>query len=315
MHRLKFLLAGLLFSTPAFADDADATASGSAEVNAEVNAGAEVNTGGTEGTAAVGGTVDGSVMMSTKSAIDWSLLMGKGKVGAYLNYNVLKLSFTDPTTGASASFTADALVLGGGYGITDKITAGAQYVIAPGIISDGDSEFKGELDIFAQFDIKTDDKLHLTASADFAYDLCGSRDMMGECVGTKAIHAGLGLRYKLTPKMAVFTGAPYGPGPVGQHLSISLEDMGPITFALPVGFMFQATPELNINAQTSLGTIAINDSAGDSAFFGADFIPLSVGGLFAINEQIAVEAALNLPDLKEQQFDALIFTVGARARL
>ena len=35
--------------------------------------------------------------------------------------------------------------------------------------------------------------------------------------------------------MAAFTGAPYGPGPVGQHLSISLESDGPITFDLDSG--------------------------------------------------------------------------------
>lgn len=311
--RLKFVLAGLLISGTAFAEDppvdpnappADGTGGG-AEVSGEMS------TAGAEGTA----NADAAMPAGSKAAIDWSLLMGKGKIGVYGGYSILKLSITDPMTGASASFTADAFGVGAGYGVTDKITAGAQYFFSPGIVSDGDSEFKGALDLFGQFDIKTDDKLHLTASAAFGVDLCGGRDAMGECASAMGITAGLGARYRLAEKMAVFTGAPYGPGPVGQHLSISLEDGNAASFSLPVGFMFQATPELNINAQTSLGTIAFNDAAGDSAFFGADFIPLSIGGLFAVNDMIAVEAALNLPDLKEAQFDLLVFSIGARARL
>lgn len=274
--------------------------------------GGEMGTGG-EGTPVVEAT--GGVAFGTKSAIDWSLLMGKGKIGVYGGYSILKISATDPMTGASASFTADGFGVGAGYGVTDKITAGAQYSFSPGIVSDGDSEFKGQFDIFGQFDIKTDDKLHLTGSAAFGIDLCGGRDAMGECSSAMGITAGLGARYKLAPKMAVFTGAPYGPGPVGQHLSISLEDGNAASFSLPVGFMFQATPELNINAQTSLGTIAFNDAAGDSYFFGADVIPLAIGGLFAVNDMIAVEAGLNLPDLKEAGFDLLVFNIGARARL
>jgi hypothetical protein len=313
MKRLKFVLAGLLFTSPAFAQDATTPTEGEATAGGGAEAGAEVSTG--EGGAAVDASaaVDGGMAMSTKSAIDWKLNMPAGKIGVYGGYSILRFSFDDGM-GNSISGTGDALGIGGGYGVTDKITAGVQYAITPGLF-DADNDFKGPLDIFGEFEITTNDKLHVVASADFSLDLCGGRDpMTGDCSTTKGLHAGLGLRYKLAPKMALFTGAPYGPGPVGQHLSVSLEDSGPITFDLPVGFMFQATPELNINAQTSLGRIALSN-AGDSAFIGADFFALSVGGLFAVNDKVAVEASLSLPDLKEIGFDVLIFSVGARARL
>jgi hypothetical protein len=313
MKRLKFVLAGLLFTSPAFAQDGTTPTEGEAAAGGGAEVGAEVTTG--EGAPVdANATVDGAMAMSTNSAIDWKLNMPAGKIGVYGGYSIAKFSFSDPVTMTSASFTGDALGVGAGYGVNDKITAGLQYAFTPGIIGDGDSELKGELGLFGQFELVTNEKLHVNASAMFAFDLCGGRDAMGECASTKGLTAGLGARYKLAPKMALFTGAPYGPGPVGQHLSIGFDDPGPITFALPVGFMFQATPELNINAQTSLGTIAIKD-AGDSVFFGADFIPLSIGGLFAINEKIAVEASFNLPDLKEAQFDLYIFSIGARARL
>jgi hypothetical protein len=315
MKRLKFVLAGLLFTSPAFAQDATtegeagATAGGGAEVGAEVTTG--------EGAPVdANAAVDAGMAVSTTSAIDWSLLMPAGKIGVYGGYSIVKFSFSDPATGTSVSFTGDRFGVGAGYGVTDKITAGAQYAFTPGLIGDADGEFKGDLGLFGQFDIKSDDKLHLTGSAMFAIDLCGAQDpMTGDCSSAKAITAGLGARYKLAPNMAVFTGAPYGPGPVGQHLVISLEDGNAASFSLPVGFMFQATPELNINAQTSLGTIAFNDAAGESAFFGADFIPLSLGGLFAVNDKVAVEASFSLPDLKEAQFDLYIISIGARLRL
>jgi hypothetical protein len=142
----------------------------------------------------------------------------------------------------------------------------------------------------------------VAATADFAVNLDDTNDM--------SISAGLGVRYMVAPKIGVFTGAPYGPGPVGQHLSISLADSGPITFAIPVGGMFQATPELNIHAMTELASISISNSS--TTIFGADYIPLYLGGLFAVNKNIDVQAEFGLPDLENSQFDLFTFTVGAR---
>src|SRR5690606_30541244 len=96
------------------------------------------------------------------------------------------------------------------------------------------------------------------------------------------IVAGLGAKYLIGPKMAVFTGAPFGPGPVGNHLNISLSDNGPITFDIPVGFGYQAMPQLYAFATTQLATLAISN--GDSAFIFADYIPLGLGALYSVNK-------------------------------
>lgn len=153
-----------------------------------------------------------------------------------------------------------------------------------------------------------------------------------------AIGAGLGVRDTVAPKIAVFTGQPYGPGAVGGsgfggpllgqllgggHLSNSLADMGPILFDIPVGGMFQAPPELNVNLTTTLASIGISNSryANDmgeekAAFlFGADYIPLALGGLYSMNEMIDLTASSSLFDLEEIGFDVFAFSVGARAHL
>jgi hypothetical protein len=300
MHRLKFVLAGLLFASPAFAQ-------GGEEGVLEGEAGAEVTTGDTTVAADVGGAV---ALGWSRSLVDRPYIVGKGKIGAYGGYSILRFSFTEPITGTTISGTGDALGVGAGYGVTDTINVGAQYAFTPGIIGDGDFEIKGNLGLFGNFQLIHNDKMSVTANADFSMNLCGGRDAMGDCVSSKAINAGLGARYKLAPNMAVFTGSPVGPGPVGQHLSISLESGGPITFDVPVGFMFQATPELNIQASTNLATIGISNS--NSAFFGADFIPLGIGALFSVSPNLDVVGQFTLPDLKDAGFDLLLFSIGAR---
>ncbi|HEY5928066.1 MAG TPA: hypothetical protein VIV11_40545 [Kofleriaceae bacterium] len=243
-------------------------------------------------------------MAWSRSAIDRPYVVNKGKIGAYLGYSIASITFQFDPTMPATTITADGFGVGAGYGITDKITAGLQYAFTPGLIGDADSEIKGELDIFGMFQIARSAKMDITATADFALGLASDPV-------SKGIAAGLGAKYLLAPKMALFTGGPYGPGPVGQHLQISLDTDGPITFSLPVGFMFQATPELNLYGMTNLTTIAISN-AGDSTFFGADYIPLFLGGLFSVTPNIDVTADFGLPDLKEAGFDLYVFSIGAR---
>lgn len=305
MNRIKLALiaGGALFAAPALADDqTEPAAGGTVEAGAE----AEVNAGGAsagmEGTVAATGDAAVSLTWS-RSVIDRPYVMNAGKLGAFAQYAIAKASFDDGM-GGSISATGDGFGVGAGYGINDKLTAGLTYGFTPGLIGDADSEIKGDLDIFGEFQIAHDGKLDITASADFELGLAADPV-------SKAIHAGLGARYNLAPKMAVFTGAPYGPGPVGQHLSISLDTDGPITFGVPVGFMFQATPELNLHVMTELTRIAISN-AGDTIFFGADYIPLSVGGLYSVTPNIDLTALFALPDVKEIGFDLYAFAFGVK---
>jgi long-subunit fatty acid transport protein len=307
MNRIKLavIAGGALFATPVFAQDATEPAAGG-----EAAAGAEVTTPTTGAEVTAGAT--GAVSMAwSRSVIDRPYVLNKGKIGAYGQYAIAKASF-DLGMGMTVSATGDGFGVGAGYGVTDKITAGLQYGFTPGIIGDADSELKGQLDLFGEFQISRSAKMDITASANFSMDLCGGVDAMGDCVSAMGINAGLGARYNIAPKMAAFTGAPYGPGPVGQHLSISLEDGNAMSFAIPVGFMYQATPELNVHLTTELGRIAFNDAAGESAFIGADYFQLGIGGLYSVTPNIDVTGMFLLPDLKEAQFDLYAFALGAR---
>ena len=325
MNRLKFVFAGLMIASPSVAlAEGEVEAGASATVEGEVAA--DPNATAT-GDGSTGGAMP--VVMSaagwSKSAIDRPYFRPTGKITAGGDLSIVKFSIPDPTgMGGGFSATLDFITLRGAYAVTDQLSVGLNYALSLGL-GDGDFEAAGPLTLWGGYQIKHDSKLSVAATGAFSIDV--------DNTDTKAIGVGLGVRYNVAPKIGVFTGNPYGPGAIGGsgfgglagalfgggHLSIELNgaDMAPspITFGIPVGAMFQATPELNINVTTSLGTIAINEDAGDSVFIGADFFSLGVGGMFAVNDMIDATFNLGLPDLKEAQFDLYVITVGARAHL
>lgn len=327
---LALVAGGTLAASPAFAQDTtDPNAGATTEAGMETPA--DPNAPAMDPNAAA--SVDAGATVSTTgwppSAIDRPYFRAKGKVSAGADFNLLKVSFPDGMGGAS-SLSLDYFTLDGTYAVSDQLSVGLLYSFSLGL-GDGDSAFDGPLALWGGYQIKHDAKLSLAATGAFAVDT-GDTDNMG-------IGLGLGVRYRLADKIALFTGGPNGPGPVGGagfgggplaglfgsggHLNISLADNGPITFDIPVGAMFQATPELNIYAMTTLASIALSnspyvDDMGEektAAIFGADYIPLALGGLFAVNEKFDALVSLNLPDLKEAQFDLFVISAGVRAHL
>jgi hypothetical protein len=304
MNRVKaaVLVGGALFATPAFAQDPDPAAEGTVE--AEV--GAEVSTDGTttgaEGTADV--DVNAQVAAAAfwpQAAIDRPYVRPAGKLTLGADFIWASISVTEPITMTTVTASIDALGVTAAYGINDKITAGLDYAISLGL-GDGDFEAAGPLTLWGGYQISHAPKLSIAATVGYSINLDNTDDM--------GIAAGLGAKYLITPAFAVFTGGPYGPGLVGDHLQISLAEDGPITFGIPVGAMFQATPQLNVFLSTELADISISNS--DTIVFGADYIPLAVGGLFAVNSNIDVAASFGLANLKEDAFDAYAFSIGAR---
>lgn len=302
MRRLKYALAASLFLSPALAlADGDPPGDGDAAAGGSVEAGAGVSAGGAGAGASAEVGVEGDAAMALSlDMINESYLAEKGKIVVSGGLNVVHLSI------GMFSATQEGLHLGGAFGVTDKITAGLTYTFP--IAGDGtdNSKGKGPLDLFGEFELVHDAKLNIAASADFEYDVCGSNDpMTGDCAGTKALHAGLGARFLVAPKIAIFTGAPIGPGAVGQHLTISLESSGPITFDLPVGVGLEATPQIYAYLETNLATFRLaNKGMADtvSPIFsdiekGGIGIPLLVGGYFNASAQLAVGAELAFLDL------------------
>lgn len=305
--KLAVVAGSLLLAAPALAQDADPSEGG---MEMEGEASMEAGTTGMEGSADASAGEPGAALGWPSSVIDRPYLRGKGSISAGLDFSLLRVAFSIPDLGISDSVTVDVLTLSGTYGITDKISAGALYSISLGL-GDGDFEAAGPLTLWGGYQVLHDGKLSVAATAAFGIDLDNTDDMF--------LSAGLGARYLLSPKMALFTGGATGPitpgglggpGPVGNHLNISLADGGPITFDIPLGFGFQATPQLYAFATTNLLTLGISNS--DSSFIFADYIPLGIGGVFSVNKNIDVVATFDLLDLKDVGFDVFTFSVGAR---
>lgn len=223
--------------------------------------------------------------MWPKSIIDRPITLLKGKVGAGADLTILHASVTVGTVTASA--TSEGLHVGGGYGVSDKLTVGGDYSFAL-----HDFEIKGPLTLYGAFSLTHSDKLTVGASADITLGL-------GNDPVTETIHAGLGVRYKLAPKFAVFTGNPWTPGVLGQHLSIGLNSGAAKSFAIPVGFAFQATPELFAYASTNIATILLSDPGmGDRVSTIADFTPVNIGAWFNLNKNLDVGGSLVFPDIQ-----------------
>jgi len=305
LKKLLQVSTGLLFTagaaSAAFADveaDANADANANAEVAPDPNAGGGAT--GMDGTATA--TVDagaGLSMLWPHSTIERPMVIPAGTIGAGATLGVAKISITtiDPITmmPTTTSSTGEGMGIQAAYGISDDLNAGIGYGF-----SLNEFEIKGPLTVYGAYKLAHSAKMTVAASASFTYNLASE---------SKTINAGLGLRYNVAPKIAVFTGAPYGPGPVGQHLTLSLDDMGPISFDVLAGAGFQATPDLFAYVSTNLAHIKISNDA--NGFFGADFIPLQLGAQYALNKNLDVNASFILPDLKNAKFDLFAFTVGA----
>jgi hypothetical protein len=295
MNRIKLavIAGGALFAAPVFADDTTEPAAGG---TVEAGAGAEVSAGGAgagmEATAAASG---GASMAWPQAVIDRPYVLPASKIAAGGDLVIAKVSFTDPVSGMTTTSTGEGLGIIAGYGVTDKITAGLTYAF-----SLNEFEIKGPLTLYGEFQLAHSAKMSVAASASFTYDLAAE---------TMGLAAGLGLRYNVAPKIAVFTGAPFGPGPVGQHLSIDLDPTN-ISFDVYGGAGFQATPQIFAYLSTNLAHIKISGDMNANAFFGADFIPLSLGGVFALNKNLDIHAGFNLVDLKEIGFDVFALSAG-----
>lgn len=234
--------------------------------------------------------------VAVPSIIDRAIVLRKDAFAAHGDLLIAHTSVT--IAGMTLSGTSEALALGAGYGVTDQITAGASYAFTL-----NEFEIKGPLTAYGVFGLTDNGTLAVSAGADLGVDLAANNAL--------AIHAGLAVRYKVAPTVALYTGNPYAPGPAGQHLAISLEDGGAKTFSFPVGVAVQATPQLYAFAQTNLATILLSDpGAGDRVRSFDDSIPLTLGAFFNVNKNIDAGGSFQT-DLHGIA-DFYVVTLGAR---
>jgi hypothetical protein len=270
-------------------------------------------------------SADGTVVVPVEAmtpgwsevVIERPLTLPAAKLALYGTLDIAHLKFTVPG-GASTSVTSEALDLGVGYGVNDKLTVGGQYAF-----SIHDFEIKGPLTLFGAYSLLSKDKLTIGASANLTINFRGGSDATGNSTTTETLQAGLGVRYQVAPKVAIYSGGkpfPLGGGVanempmagnvLGQHLSIGLNSKAPISFDVPVGVGIQASPQAFLWVNTSIAHLGLSNDK--NAFLFADFIPLNVGLNYAVDKHLDVNAFLTLPDLKEAKFDLLFAGVGVR---
>ena len=220
--------------------------------------------------------------------IERPLTLPPANVAVYGDLDLAGVSIT--IAGMTASNTSEGLHAGFGYGISDKLTIGAEYAITLSSF-----EAKGPLTLYGEDGLMHTPKLYVAFSADLVVDF-DSVDAMGNSATSETLQAGLGARYLVAPKIAIFTGTPYGPGPVGQHLSIGFQSGAPITLAIPAGVGLQATPQLFAWVSTVLADISISNSSTTIIF--KDNIPFEIGALYSATKNIDVGAFLDFPDLE-----------------
>ncbi|HTM58358.1 MAG TPA: hypothetical protein VL123_08075 [Candidatus Udaeobacter sp.] len=178
---------------------------------------------------------------------------------------------THPATmmgGMDTVTTEEGLMVGGAYGITDRITGGLTYTM---VVHDPSGAFpgdaKGPLDVYGGYNIKHKTKYSLSAGADFAINV-GNTDQL-------AINLGASFKYYLSDQLAVYTGNILPAGPVGQQLTIGLGDKDPIALRVPAGIAFQITPMFFAYLETQLFDVHFHN--GNSGVIFADFIPVTLG--------------------------------------
>ncbi len=267
-------------SGTAFADDAAEGESAASEAAAAPE---------TALTAASGGAGFNSSSWSTSIA-DRPLNLLAGMIRVQGDGLVLKVNVPAvPPATMSSSSTGAALIAGFGYGISNKLEVGGSYGI-----SVKEFEAKGPLTAYGLFSIKNEEKLRISAGAALTVNLAADNAL--------GLTGGLAAQYHLNNKMFVYMPP--------THLAIGLNPDTSLALNIPVGFGFQATPNIFASAETSLASIGISPSG--SAFIFADRTPLTVSAFYSPSNKMDLGVSIGASDIPHI---ADLFVIGLTARL
>lgn len=180
---------------------------------------------------------------------------------------------------ATKSFELVGLFPAFGYGISDKLEIDIGYGF-PLKTEDlmGDSEFfkigDGTISVGVFFNVIRDGKLEVTPGGSIGYTV-GPEG----ADGISPLVAGADIQYNLNDKMAIISPP--------QHLTITLDgDVKPVFLSLPVGFAFQATPMVYLEALTNIADIEISDY--ETQFIFADGLPLNLMAFYSPSNQMDI---------------------------
>ncbi len=254
------------------------------------------------------------------------LTLGKGRVEIHggLRYAAITFPGTPMTAEmpatAAITNTSQGFLLGGTYGVSDKLEVGGDYLLSvnPGTLK-GPLMFRGAYAV-------TSGKLDLAIAGGLAldfYEQANTVTMMTLSTTYASLQLGAWVRYHVTPKVSVFTGQPALPSsPIGisklalplppfqYQLALGLSGDTPRSIELPVGMSFQATPSIFALAALNLAHISLTDAPTGLIF--RDFIPLVLGGFYSMKK---IDIGLVFSDDAKQGTDYLRFDAVLRYSL
>jgi hypothetical protein len=198
--------------------------------------------------------------------------------------------------GQSQSTTDEDILVGGTYGVLDKLEVGGEY----------SNHFQGSdnagiLTAHAAYAVAKGEQWDLAAAAAFNIDL--------DSGGGIDLEVGAWFRYHLTPMISLFTGNPALPHsaiansgfilPPGLYqAAFGLNNGNPVDITFPVGVGIQATPTVYAYASLTIADLELSPNSNQDLIF-KDFTPVAVGLFYSMDKldigaQLAVDDIANL---------------------
>jgi hypothetical protein len=262
--------------------------------------------GGSDASAAAPGAGSGARAAATPGG--WqqldsrALTLPAGRLA--VDGSLLFFPVTTVDVGPPVSTSTDlgvGLQLSGTYGVSDKLQVGLDFSLdfAPSFQAD-------TLTGRAAYLVLHKDKMDLAVAAALTVGLNSNNPV--------ALELGGWFRYRVAPKMMIFTGQPTTMvAPAGlslYQLSFGFNDNNPIEFNLPAGFGYQATPQIWLYGELVLFDVLSVGSSTSSDFIFADNLPITIGGFYTINDKM--EAGLSFSDDLEHAGDIYDITLNFR---
>jgi len=245
------------------------------------------------------------------------LVLAKSKLAVHGGLQVKVLTLT-PAGGMPTSTTTESLALGVNYGVGDSSEIGFDYAagLNPGTA-------KGPITLHGAYKVSASAKLDVAIAAALAVDFSGFTDpvtMQTTSSTNLSLQIGAWARYRVGRKASIFTGVPATPDstvilsklafalpPIPYQLAIGFNNAGTIALDLPVGVGYQATPKIYVLGVLDLAHIRVANTA--NAFLFKDFIPLTLGGFYALDK---LDIGVQFSDDLKQGADYLRFETLVR---
>ncbi len=200
--------------------------------------------------------------------------------------------------GTTVHDTSPVARAGGGVGITRWLTAGASYAFEL-----DDAGRAGLLTVYGAASVVDCGRLAIGVGLETTLEL-GS-------IGDGVVAAGAAVRYQLTDAVALFTGSPWHPGPLGHQLELGVGPTGYAVLDLPVGLEVALGSRVLAHAATGVMSIVLSDPGlEDRVTTLVRRNPVDAGVRVAIDPRLSLIGWFGSPDLRAA--DHVEVGVGAR---